>query len=359
MQPVILRPGEIGDDPSAALAGLVLTHTVVDPATRRRLFRKGQILTEADRPALAAHLRTAIAPIHAVRLDPGEVLEDPAAQRLAAALIGQGDGVAPRKPVQSRVNIEATRKGLLRVDAESIFAINRRDGIGVFTAVDRLPVLPGKVVAGAKIAPVAIPGSVLDDVEALLAARPQPALMVKPFVPHRAGVIVTEGLDARLRDRFEDAVRRKLAWYGSEALQFAHVPGDPDAVANAARDLLGGGADLLLSAGGNMMDPLDPTQLALPAFGAAIVRLGAPAHPGSMFWLGYTGSGIPIVNLASCSMYSKSTVADLVLPWVMAGERVTADDLATLGYGGLLDRTTSWRFPPYEADEADEPDDAG
>jgi hypothetical protein len=53
-------------------------------------------------------------------------------------------------------------------------------------------------------------------------------------------------------------------------------------------------------------------------------------------------------------MYSKSTVADLVLPAIMAGERVTSNDLAALGYGGLLDRDMQFRFPPYEQDTGDE-----
>jgi hypothetical protein len=56
-------------------------------------------------------------------------------------------------------------------------------------------------------------------------------------------------------------------------------------------------------------------------------------------------------------MYSKATVADLVLPLVMAGERVTLDDLAELGYGGLLDRGMSFRFPPYDVDATVEPDE--
>jgi hypothetical protein len=41
----------------------------------------------------------------------------------------------------------------------------------------------------------------------------------------------------------------------------------------------------------------------------------------------------------------------------MAGETVTADDLARLGYGGLLDRDMAWRFPRYEVNEVDEPDE--
>ena len=66
---------------------------------------------------------------------------------------------------------------------------------------------------------------------------------------------------------------------------------------------------------------------------------------------------MPILNLASCSMYSKATVADVILPWIMAGERVTLDDLAVLGFGGLLDRGMAFRFPPYESQATDEPDE--
>jgi hypothetical protein len=72
-----------------------------------------------------------------------------------------------------------------------------------------------------------------------------------------------------------------------------------------------------------------------------------------MFWLAYVGD-IPLFNLASCSMFSRSTTADLILPWVMAGERVTAADLSGLGYGGLLDRDMQFRFPPYTEECAGE-----
>ncbi|HYH12441.1 MAG TPA: hypothetical protein VD789_08825, partial [Thermomicrobiales bacterium] len=121
------------------------------------------------------------------------------------------------------------------------------------------------------------------------------------------------------------------------------------------RAMLDEGADLILTAGGNTIDPLDPTIRALPSIDAEVIRLGAPAHPGSMFWYGSTtDGGVPIVNLASCSMYSQATVADLVLPWVMADEEVTARDLAGIGYGGLLDRDMRFRFPSYDEDSEDE-----
>ncbi|HEU0165770.1 MAG TPA: hypothetical protein VFQ54_12060 [Thermomicrobiales bacterium] len=349
MNPVIIHPGTA---PGPDLVGLIVTQEVSNPVTGKRAFHKGHRIAAADLEVISRLDRD----LHAVRIDATDVHEDVAGVRLAELI--RGDGVTQRNPVQSRVNIVSERKWLLRVDAEAVFTINRHPGIGVFTALDRLPVLPGKIVAGAKIAPVAIPGETLTEIAGYLASRPEPMLRVKPFIPYCVGVIVTEGLSESVRDRFEGVVQRKLRWYGANVLRFEHVPNVAAAIANAADALLADGAELLLTAGGNMMDPLDASIQALPEFDASIVRLGAPAHPGSMFWLGYTNEHeIPVVNLASCSMYSKSTVADLVLPWVMAGEQVTSDDLATLGYGGLLDRNMGWRFPPYDEQEVDEPDE--
>jgi hypothetical protein len=72
-----------------------------------------------------------------------------------------------------------------------------------------------------------------------------------------------------------------------------------------------------------------------------------------MFWLVYRGE-LPIFNLASCSMFSKSTIVDVVLPWFMTGERVEPDTLAALGFGGLLDWGMVFRFPPYDIDAVEE-----
>lgn len=350
MQPLVIHPSDaprLGNE----LAGAVITQEVRHDGKRR--FRKGHRIAPQDLPLIAELDRA----IHAVRLDPDDVHEDDAATRLAALIAG--DGLFARAPVQSRVNIVAEHKGLTRIDPEAIFVLNTLGGVGIFTVPDRLPVLPGKIIAGAKVATVAVPDSVLREAEAYVASRAYPVISVKPFLPRVAGVVVTEGLAEKLRDRFEGAVRDKIRWYGGDILRFEYLPEDSGAVATAIERLLADGADLILTAGGNMMDPLDASLQALPEIDATVIRLGAPAHPGSMFWLGYTNtSNTPIVNLASCSMYSRATVADLVLPWVMAGEQVTSDDLASLGYGGLLDRDMGWRFPDYTADAADEPDEA-
>ncbi len=42
---------------------------------------------------------------------------------------------------------------------------------------------------------------------------------------------------------------------------------------------------------------------------------------------------IPIVGIPACGMYHKITVFDLVIPRLLAGERIGRDDLAALGHG--------------------------
>lgn len=308
-------------------------------------FHKGEPVTVE----MIERLRALPEPLHAVRLEPSDMHEDEAA--LAIATAAAGKGVELRKPVQSRVNLVAAHKGLLRVDRAAVDAINALPDLGLFTLLDRMVVLPGKVVAGAKITPVATRRSLIEG--AVRIAGSSTVIQVKPFLPLKIGVVTTETMDVKTCSRFERAVERKSAWYGGELIGFRAVPNDAAAVAAALCAFLERGAQLLMTGGGNTMDPLDGALGSIPLVEGQVVRIGAPAHPGSMFWLAYTGD-VPIFNLASCSMYSKSTVADLVLPAIMAGERVTSTDLAGLGYGGLLDRDMQFRFPPYDQQSGDE-----
>jgi len=344
MEPFTIDPA--APESPDRLIGSVITEEV--KGNGRRLFRKGHRIEGDD---LAA-LETIARPVHAVRLSADDVHEDEAGRRLAVAIAG--DHLEIRGPVTSRYNLVAAIKGLLRVNREATIAINQLPGIAVFTLQDRLPVLPGKIVTGVKITPVAIPEATLRQAEAL--AAQQPIVQIEAFQPLTVGVVTTEGLSGRLRERFQATVRCKVEWYGASVLRFDEAPNESGAVATAIERLIADGADVILTGGGNTIDPLDPTLLALPRIGAEMMIFGAPAHPGSMFWLAERGT-TPIFNLASCSMYSKATVADLVLPWVMAGERVTRQDLAALGYGGLLDRGMAFRFPDYEADATAEEDE--
>ncbi len=333
MRAITIEPGQPAPDPGAER--IVITE---DVTLGERRIRKGHLV----RPIDASLLGQIAHPVHAVVLEAGDVHEDDAGARLAAAVAGPGLEI--RGPKFSRYDLVATGKGLLRVDRDALLHLNRLPGIAIFTLEDRIPVIPGTIVTGVKVTPVAVAEATVREAEAI--ASVSPVVRVAPFQPLRVGVISTEGPDWRVRDRFHASVEQKIGWYGGTVLGFSDQPRDAEAIAGEIDRLANGGADLVLAAGGNTIDPLDPTLRALDFAGAEIVRFGAPAHPGSMFWLAYRGD-LPIFNLASCSMFSKATIADVVLPWIMTGERVDADTLAALGFGGLLDRGMAHRFPPY------------
>jgi hypothetical protein len=337
---ITLQPGELVPDPETS--GVVITE---DISIGGRRIRKGHRVGADDVPLLADLDR----PVHAVILESDDVHEDDAGARLASAVAGPG--LTIRGPSFSRYNLIANTKGLLRVDADALLRLNRLPGLAVFTLEDRIPVVPGKIVTGVKVTPVAVAEATLVEAEAIAAEGS--VVQVAPFQPLRVGVISTEGPDWRVRDRFQASVAQKIGWYGGSVIGFSDLPRNAEAIAAEIGRLEEEGADLVLAAGGNTIDPLDPTLRALDVAGAEIVRFGAPAHPGSMFWLAYRDT-LPIFNLASCSMFSKATIADVVLPWIMTGERVEADTLAGLGFGGLLDRGMTFRFPPYDVDGVEE-----
>jgi hypothetical protein len=338
MRPFIIEPGHSVDAPE----DVVITEDVTIGEER---LRKGRRLQEADLLLLAQIEH----PVHAIRLEEHDVHEDEAGGRLARAVAGQGLRI--EGPSFSRYNLVATHKGLLRVDGGALLSLNLLPGVAIFTLEDRVSVLPGKIVAGVKVSPVAVEEAAIQAAEEIAAASP--VIEVVPFRAMRVGVVSTEGPDWRVRDAFQRSLGKKIGWYGGEVIAFREPDRDPEAIARAFTELADEGADLVLAAGGNTIDPLDPTYLALERAGAELLRFGAPAHPGSMFWLAYRDD-LPIFNLASCSMFSKSTIADVVLPWIMTGERVQPETLAALGMGGLLDRGMAHRFPPYGADAVEE-----
>ncbi len=340
MRAITIQPGHLVPDPETS--SLVITE---DVRIGDKRIRKGHRVSGDDVPLLAELDRA----VHAVVLESGDVHEDEAGARLASAVAGPG--LTIRGPSFSRYNLVASTKGLLRVDAAALLRLNRLPGVAIFTLEDRIPVVPGKIVTGVKVTPVAVAEATLLEAEAIAAECA--VVQVVPFQPLRVGVISTEGPDWRVRDKFHASVEQKIGWYGGSVIGFSDLPRDAELIAAEIERLEGEGVDLVLAAGGNTIDPLDPTLRALDVAGAEIVRFGAPAHPGSMFWLAYRDR-LPIFNLASCSMFSKATIADVVLPWIMTGERVEADTLAGLGFGGLLDRGMTFRFPPYDVDGVEE-----
>jgi len=104
------------------------------------------------------------------------------------------------------------------------------------------------------------------------------------------------------------------------------------------------GAELIVTSGGMSVDPDDVTRMAIAEAGAEDIIYGTPVLPGAMFLSGRIGH-IPILGVPACGMFFKITVFDLILPRVLAGEKISRKEIAEMGHGGLCRSCKRCQYP--------------
>ena len=332
------------DVAAATIAGRVLAHDIQATLGADRIrLRKGHLLSAEDLPALRAADRT----VHLIALEAGDVHEETAARRLARAVAGTGIQIG--EPHESQITLRARVPGLLAVDVERLLEINSIPDMSVWTLFDAQITRDQQAVAGVKVTPLVTHEASLIQAERI-ARGGSGILRVQPFIHRRVGVVVREALLPAAGERFREAITTKVAWFGSEIISIVHPMDRVEDIMDAVCHLIAANVDMILCAGVTSTDPLDVTVQALDRLGVRWEKRGVPAHPGSTYWLAYLGA-TPILGMASCGMFSRATVLDLILPRFFAGEDVTARTLAALGHGGLLNKGMAFRFPDYAGPE--------
>ena len=296
-----------------ALIGRILCHDVRDAAGKVAAPKGARI----DAALVQTLLDVPWEEIHLLALDAGDVHEEDAGRRLAAAVAG--DGVAVRGYTGGQWTLAATRRGLLRIRIAALTEVNAQEGMSVFTLFDGQPVEPGEAVAKAKVTPLAVAETTVRAVERVAAGNG--IVVVAGFRPATVGAVARESLDGRQRARFESALRQKIDWLGGRLLDVRFASGTDRVVADELRALREAGADVLIVAGASALDPLDPVFGGLTLLGATMERHGVPAHPGSLLWLA-RWDGAPVLGMPTCGMFSQATTFDLVFPRILAGEPI-------------------------------------
>ena len=143
-------------------------------------------------------------------------------------------------------------------------------------------------------------------------------------------------------------LREKLAEYPTEIIGQVMPGDDKEQITAEILSFAEAGADLIVCTGGMSVDPDDRTPGGIRDTGAFIVTYGAPVLPGAMLLIAYLsckGRRIPVLGLPGCVMYAKRTVFDLILPRVMADDEIKAEEIASLGEGGLCLNCPVCTFP--------------
>ncbi|MBE0556000.1 MAG: molybdopterin-binding protein [Proteobacteria bacterium] len=272
--------------------------------------------------------------MYVLQIEEGQLHEDDAAFAMADAFCGAGV-TWTGEPREGKINLVAAHDGLFKADAAALTEINLLGEVMCASRHTNSPVKKGEHVASLRAIPLVIRAQIVD--KAVAIARSQGGLFrVKPFRKAKAGILITgsEVYSHLIEDQFEPVLRRKMDAVGAEIVRVAFAPDESGCITGEIGRLLSDGADLLLITGGMSVDPDDVTRQAVTEAGATDILYGAPVIPGAMFMIATIGS-VPVLGVPACGLYHETTIFDLVLPRVLAGEQMTRRDIAALGHGGL------------------------
>jgi molybdenum cofactor synthesis domain-containing protein len=324
--------------------GTVLAHDITEirPGEfKGRAFKKGHLIREED----VCHLqRLGKEHLYVLQVAEDEMHENDAAFALAAALMGEGVAIKG-EPREGKISIVAERDGLLAIDRDELLAFNMLGEVMCATLHTNTLVKKGQTVAGTRAIPLVIRKSVVDAAVAI-GERAGKIIRVREIRKPKVGVVITgnEVYDGRVKDAFAPVITKKTEELGGELVGVYYAPDDKAFIVDRLRELLKAGADLLITTGGMSVDPDDVTRFAIRELGATDITYGSAVLPGAMFLIAYLGD-VPIIGIPACGMYAKTTIFDLILPRVLAGDRIGRKEAAALGHGGLCLKCDVCRYP--------------
>lgn len=314
--------------------GKILGHNIAAP-DGRRAFRKGRALTADDIAQLQELGRDVV---YVAEIEPGDVEENEAAQRVAMAVAG--NHISLSRTATGRVNLHAEKLGVLRVDAARLAQVNACAGTTLATLLSQTAVSPHKMVGTVKILPYAIPEKTVQSVEIIAHT---PLLHVTPLLPRRVALILSGSPSTRERilKGFDKPLRGRLEALGSSVHSVDFVPLEDEQgeieLARLLQQRRQEHVDLIILAGETaVMDRYDIQPRAIERAGGYIESFGAPVDPGNLLVMAYLDE-MPIMGAPGCARSLKPNIVDWVLPRLLAGDHLTHADIFALGHGGLLE----------------------
>ena len=329
---------KFGRVPTDNCDGAVLAHALQLPDGR---IRKGTRLTAADLQRITA---AGITDLVVARLEAGDLDEDAAADRLAAALMPSGLRLSIA--ATGRVNIYAVGRGIVRFDRDRLKQVNRIDeGITLACVQHNQLVEDGDMIATLKIIPYAISETAVAAVE--MEGGGVPVLGFHPLATRPFALIQTRmaGMKPALLTNTEKVTKQRLNQLGCALVDSRVVAHDQAAVTAAIDAARTHGAEAILICGASAIsDRRDVVPTAVEAAGGRIDRLGLPADPGNLLMTA-TLDDLPVIGMPGCARSPRLNGFDWVLHLVLAGLPIDDDEIADMAIGGLLMEIASRPLP--------------
>ena len=323
--------------------GCILSHDVtkiVPGEFKGRLFKKGHVIREEDIPKLLD-----IGKEHIYVWEPkkGQLHENDAAIRVKDLVLGQGCYIS-EEIKEGKIDFFANTQGIVKINKGLLLKLNLLGEIIVSTIHNNTPVKKGEKIGATRVIPLIIDEKKILEAEKIIKEK---IISVEEIKPKKAVLITTgnEVYKGRIKDAFLPVMKEKLEYYGSEIVKQVILPDNKEMITeNILKVIEEDKVDMIICTGGMSVDPDDVTPSAIKDCNGEIVTYGAPVLPGAMFLLAYY-KNIPILGVPSCAMYSKRTIFDLVLPRILADEKLSFEDIARFGNGGMCLNCEICSFP--------------
>ena len=323
--------------------GCILSHDVtkiVPGEFKGRLFKKGHVIREEDIPKLLD-----IGKEHIYVWEPkkGQLHENDAAIRVKDLVLGQGCYIS-EEIKEGKIDFFANTQGIVKINKGLLLKLNLLGEIIVSTIHNNTPVKKGEKIGATRVIPLIIDEKKILEAEKIIKEK---IISVEEINPKKAVLITTgnEVYKGRIKDAFLPVMKEKLEYYGSEIVKQVILPDNKEMITeNILKAIEEDKVDMIICTGGMSVDPDDVTPSAIKDCNGEIVTYGAPVVPGAMFLLAYY-KNIPILGVPSCAMYSKRTIFDLVLPRILADEKLSFEDIARFGNGGMCLNCEICSFP--------------
>ena len=282
--------------------------------------------------------------LYLIDLNEDEIHENQAAAILAAGLAG--DGIEwQNEPREGKIQLFAERDGLLSVNTASLAAFNMVDEVMCATLHDHTLVKKGVLVAATRAIPLVMNRAPIERAAAI-AQQNGATLSVKELRQATVGLVITgnEVFHGLIEDRFAPVLSGKVTALGSKVDSIGFAPDDEKLISQAICNYLERGCDLIMLSGGMSVDPDDVTRKGIRRAGATEMHYGAAVLPGAMFLAAYIRD-VPLLGVPACGLHHRITVLDLVLPRLLAGEKIGKAEMAFLGHGGLCQDCEECVYP--------------
>ena len=340
---------KFGEVPLDDAAGAILAHSV---RLTDGTLRKGRVLDIGDIERLRA---AGMENITVAQLESGDLSENDAAVRIAAALASTGLNVTSGNT--GRANLRTAVAGVIEIDADRIDRMNTVDeAIAIATVRPYEAVSEGQLAATVKVITFGVSEASVRACAEI--ARVNAPLRLAPFGPKKIGFVQTilPGLKPAILEKASATMAARAAEMGLALFVEKRCPHVQDDIAAALGELSDAGCDIALLLGASaIVDRRDVAPQAIVLAGGKLEHLGMPVDPGHLMLMARLGS-MRILGIPGSARSPRQHGFDLVLQRLVADIDVSVADIVGMGVGGLLKEIPGRPMP--RAQEHDGTDDA-